>query len=112
MRTRNVLVAGAGIAGLGAALALGDGTRRVTILDRDPPPPDARPRKRSTPGNARARRSFATATPSRPAHHADPRPLSRSDGRIARRGRALFGFEEALPPTLKQRYVRSRATTI
>lgn len=38
-----VLVAGAGIAGLGAALALCDGKRSVTLLDRDPPPPDASP---------------------------------------------------------------------
>jgi flavin-dependent dehydrogenase len=36
----SVLIAGAGIAGLGAALALSGGARRVTILDRDPPPPD------------------------------------------------------------------------
>ena len=39
----NVLVAGAGIAGLGAALALSDARRRITILDRDPPPPDTSP---------------------------------------------------------------------
>src|SRR5205823_4181043 len=38
-----VIVVGAGIAGLGAALALGDGTREITILDRDPPPPDLSP---------------------------------------------------------------------
>jgi len=35
-----ILVAGSGIAGLGAALALGGGSRDVTILDRDPPPPE------------------------------------------------------------------------
>ena len=35
-----VLVVGSGIAGLGAALALGGGSREVTIVDRDPPPPD------------------------------------------------------------------------
>ncbi len=35
----HILVAGSGIAGLGAALAFGGGTRRITILDRDPPPP-------------------------------------------------------------------------
>src|SRR6202044_2618334 len=42
MTTREkILVAGAGISGLGVALALGGGAREVTILDRDPPPPDA-----------------------------------------------------------------------
>ena len=35
----HVLIAGSGIAGLGAALAFGGGSRRVTILDRDPAPP-------------------------------------------------------------------------
>jgi len=42
-KTEKVLILGAGIAGLAAALAL---TRRgfaVTLLDRDPPPPDASP---------------------------------------------------------------------
>ncbi|HEX2592833.1 MAG TPA: hypothetical protein VHL34_15125 [Rhizomicrobium sp.] len=38
-----VLIVGAGISGLGAALAFGDGTREVIILDRDPPPPDISP---------------------------------------------------------------------
>lgn len=38
-----VLIVGAGISGLGAALAFGDGTRDVVILDRDPPPPDMSP---------------------------------------------------------------------
>ncbi|HEY0301362.1 MAG TPA: hypothetical protein VGC36_08530 [Rhizomicrobium sp.] len=39
VKNEHVLVAGSGIAGLGAALAFGGGTSRVTILDRDPPPP-------------------------------------------------------------------------
>ncbi len=43
MTRETILIAGAGISGLGAALALGDGKRQVTILDRDPPPPDASP---------------------------------------------------------------------
>lgn len=34
-----VLIAGSGIAGLGAALALGNGERKITLVDRDPPPP-------------------------------------------------------------------------
>jgi len=36
-----ILVLGAGIAGLSAALALGGSGREVTILERDPPPPDS-----------------------------------------------------------------------
>ena len=39
----HILVAGAGIAGLGVALALGGSGRRVTILDRDPAPPEMSP---------------------------------------------------------------------
>jgi 2-polyprenyl-6-methoxyphenol hydroxylase-like FAD-dependent oxidoreductase len=35
-----IVVVGAGIAGLGAALALSRPGRRVTLLDQDPPPPD------------------------------------------------------------------------
>jgi 2-polyprenyl-6-methoxyphenol hydroxylase-like FAD-dependent oxidoreductase len=37
--SERVLIAGSGIAGLGAALALGNSTREVVIVDRDPPPP-------------------------------------------------------------------------
>jgi 2-polyprenyl-6-methoxyphenol hydroxylase-like FAD-dependent oxidoreductase len=37
--TERVLIIGAGIAGLGAAMALGDSGREVVVLDRDPPPP-------------------------------------------------------------------------
>ena len=37
-----IVVLGAGIAGLSAALALGGSGREVTILERDPPPPDYR----------------------------------------------------------------------
>lgn len=38
--TEKILIVGAGIAGLGAAMALGGTGREVTVLDRDPPPPD------------------------------------------------------------------------
>lgn len=37
--SERVLIAGSGIAGLGAALALGNGGREVTLVDRDPAPP-------------------------------------------------------------------------
>lgn len=39
--SEQVLVIGAGIAGLSTALALSGGNREITILDRDPPPPEA-----------------------------------------------------------------------
>jgi 2-polyprenyl-6-methoxyphenol hydroxylase-like FAD-dependent oxidoreductase len=39
----SLLVAGAGIAGLGAALAFGETDHEVTILDRDPQPPEGSP---------------------------------------------------------------------
>lgn len=41
--TQTVLVAGAGIAGLNAAMALAAPGREVVVLDRDPPPPDTSP---------------------------------------------------------------------
>ncbi len=41
MPGENILVVGAGIAGLNAALALSQPERRVTLIERDPPPPDA-----------------------------------------------------------------------
>lgn len=41
--SERIIVVGAGIAGLCAALALACEGRRVTVLDRDPPPPDLDP---------------------------------------------------------------------
>ena len=38
--TEHVLIAGSGIAGLGAALAFGGSDRKVTLLDRDAAPPE------------------------------------------------------------------------
>ena len=43
MAGENILVIGAGIAGLNAALALSQPGRNVTLIERDPPPPDASP---------------------------------------------------------------------
>ena len=61
MSGEHILVAGSGIAGLGAALAFGDGKRRVTLIDRDPPPPDGDAEEPFRTGSGAARRSFATA---------------------------------------------------
>ena len=41
--TERIVIVGAGIAGLCATLALARDGRRVTVLDRDPPPPDLDP---------------------------------------------------------------------
>jgi len=41
--TERIVVVGAGVAGLCAAMSLAREGRRVTVLDRDPPPPDLDP---------------------------------------------------------------------
>lgn len=41
--TERIIVIGAGVAGLCAAMSLAGEGRRVTVLDRDPPPPDLDP---------------------------------------------------------------------
>jgi 2-polyprenyl-6-methoxyphenol hydroxylase-like FAD-dependent oxidoreductase len=101
-----VLVAGAGIAGLGAALALGDGSRHVTILDRDPPPPD------SSPDDAFYAWERRGATQLRHSHAFIGRLTTLIRTRypdlmdeLLNAGARLFRFEEALPPALKSRYV-------
>ncbi|MGD0192529.1 MAG: FAD-dependent oxidoreductase [Rhizomicrobium sp.] len=106
----SILVAGAGIAGLGAALALSNGCRTVTILDRDPAPPD------SSPDNAFYDWERRGATQLRHSHAF----IGRLTTLIRRRypdlmdelleaGARLFSYEEALPPALKARYVRQDA---
>lgn len=41
--SERILIAGAGIAGLNAAMAFAGSGRSITVLDRDPPPPDLGP---------------------------------------------------------------------
>ncbi len=41
--TEPILIAGAGIAGLSAAMALARSDREIVVIDRDPPPPDLDP---------------------------------------------------------------------
>jgi 2-polyprenyl-6-methoxyphenol hydroxylase-like FAD-dependent oxidoreductase len=107
-----VLVAGAGIAGLGAALALSDGTRRVTILDRDPPPPDASPEEAFRTWERRG------ATQLRHSHAF----LGRLTTLIRKRypqlmeelvaaGARLFTYEDGLPPALREHYVQEPGDT-
>ncbi|MGA9797210.1 MAG: hypothetical protein WBQ17_16920 [Rhizomicrobium sp.] len=107
MTRETVLIAGAGIAGLGAALALGDGARDVTILDRDPPPPDTSAEEAFTSWERRG------ATQLRHSHCF----LGRLNTLIRTRypalmdellneGARLVGYEEMLPPSLAPRYQR------
>jgi 2-polyprenyl-6-methoxyphenol hydroxylase-like FAD-dependent oxidoreductase len=106
MTRETILIAGAGIAGLGAALALGDGKRQVTILDRDPPPPDASPEEAFHTWERRG------ATQLRHSHVF----LGRLTTLIRERypvlmeellaaGARVFPFEDGLSPALRDRYV-------
>ncbi|HUO93981.1 MAG TPA: hypothetical protein VMU22_13720 [Rhizomicrobium sp.] len=101
-----ILIAGAGIAGLGAALALGDGKRSVTVLDRDPPPPDASPEEAFHTWERRG------ATQLRHSHVFLGRltTLIRERypalmGELLEAGARIFNFKDALPPALRDRYV-------
>ena len=105
IKPEKVLVAGAGIAGLGVALALGDGNREVTILDRDPSPPDASPEEAF---NTWERRG---ATQHRHSHVFLGRLTTLIRDRypklldeLLQAGARIFSFEDALPPTLKDSY--------
>jgi 2-polyprenyl-6-methoxyphenol hydroxylase-like FAD-dependent oxidoreductase len=103
--SEHVLVAGAGIAGLGAALALGD-TRRVTLVDRDSAAPtdDAE--------DAFAHWERRGATQLRHSHVF----LGRLTTLLATRypallkeltdcGARIFTFQDGLPPPLRAGYV-------
>lgn len=104
-----ILIAGAGIAGLGAAIALAGNGRRITIVDRDPAPPDG--------GAEEAFRDWSRrgATQLRHSHVF----LGRLTTLIRERypqlleallaaGARIFSFEDGLPPPLKAAY-RARA---
>lgn len=102
----HILVAGAGIAGLGAALAFGGGKYRVTLLDRDPAPPDASPEEAfhtwQRRGATQLRHSHAfigrLTTLIRTRYPDLMRELLESGARI-------FDYRDALPPTLHDAYV-------
>ncbi|HSM97241.1 MAG TPA: hypothetical protein VLT91_14455, partial [Rhizomicrobium sp.] len=106
MRKEKILVAGAGIAGLGAALALSGETRDVILLDRDPPPPDTSPEEAFTQWERRG------ATQLRHSHAFLGRLTSLIRDRypdlmreLLAEGTRLFNFAEGLPPTLEKKYV-------
>lgn len=104
-----ILVAGAGIAGLGAALALSGGAREVIFLDRDPPPPDTSPEEAFTQWERRG------ATQLRHSHAFLGRLTSLIRDRypdlmkeLLAEGTRLFGFAEGLPPTLENKYTAEK----
>ena len=103
--SEHILVAGSGIAGLGAALALGNGTRRVTLVDRDPPAPTGSAEDAFQSWERRG------ATQLRHSHVF----LGRLTTLIRERypelleellasGARIFRFIDGLPPTLRDRY--------
>ena len=105
--TEHVLVAGAGIAGLGAALALGGGERRVTLIDRDSAAPTGDAEDAFQHWERRG------ATQLRHSHVF----LGRLTTLIQKRypellqdllasGARIFTFEDGLPPPLRDTYVR------
>ncbi|HEY1631725.1 MAG TPA: hypothetical protein VGF56_10425 [Rhizomicrobium sp.] len=105
LKKERVLVAGAGIAGLGAALALGGGDREVIILDRDPPPPDLSPDEAFTKWERKG------ATQLRHSHAFLGRLTTLIRDRypdllqeLLGEGTRLFGFADALPPTIESAY--------
>jgi 2-polyprenyl-6-methoxyphenol hydroxylase-like FAD-dependent oxidoreductase len=101
-----VLVAGSGISGLGAALALGGGTREVIILDRDPPPPSGS----SEEAFYNWERKGATQLRHSHAFLGRLTTLIRERypdlmAELLAEGTRLFGIEDGLPPQLAKKYV-------
>ncbi|HWA30517.1 MAG TPA: hypothetical protein VG867_05445, partial [Rhizomicrobium sp.] len=98
-------MAGAGIAGLGAALALSGDDREVVLLDRDPPPPE------TSPEEAFAHWERRGATQLRHSHAFLGRLTSLIRDRypellkeLLAEGTRLFNYSEGLPPTLEKKY--------
>jgi 2-polyprenyl-6-methoxyphenol hydroxylase-like FAD-dependent oxidoreductase len=101
-----ILVAGAGIAGLGAALALSGSGREIVLVDRDPQPPQ------TSPEDAFAHWERRGATQLRHSHAFLGRLTSLIRDRypdlmkeLLAEGTRLFGFAEGLPPALENKYV-------
>jgi 2-polyprenyl-6-methoxyphenol hydroxylase-like FAD-dependent oxidoreductase len=102
----SILVAGAGIAGLGAALALCDPNRTLILIDRDPPPPDASPEEAfhtwERRGATQLRHSHAflgrLTTLIRERYPALMEELLAAGARV-------FTFQDGLPPALRDRYI-------
>jgi len=104
--SEEVLVAGAGIAGLGVALALGD-SRRVTLIDRDPPAPQGDTEDAFLHWERRG------ATQLRHSHVFLGRLTRLLEMRypellrdLVDAGARIFTFEDGLPPPLRAGYVK------
>src|SRR5207344_978555 len=98
-------IGGGGIAGLGAALALGAGSRDVTILDRDPPPPEGS----SEEAFYNWERKGATQLRHSHAFIGRLTTLIRERypdlmAELLREGTRLFGFEDGLTPSQAKDY--------
>lgn len=105
--TERVLVAGSGIAGLSAAMALARPGREVVVLDRDPAPPD------SGPEDAFAHWERKGVTQLRHSHVFLGRLVKLIRERHPKLWQDLldagcreFTFEDALPPALRAKYTR------
>ena len=103
--TQQILVAGAGIAGLTAAMALANPERHVVVLDRDPPPPDTSPEEAFYGWERKG------ATQLRHSHVFLGRlvKLIRTDhprlwSELLEAGAREFTFEDGLSPHLKPKY--------
>lgn len=105
--SEHVLVAGSGITGLGVALALGGSGRRVTILDRDPAPPQMSPEEAfyswERRGATQLRHSHAfIGRLNKLLRERHPALLAE----LQEGGARLFAYEESLVPPLKKIYER------
>ncbi len=104
--TERIVIVGAGIAGLCAAMALARSDRRITVLDRDPPPPDFDPDQAFSDwtrrGVAQLRHShvflgrFVTML-------RDRHPVLWE--RLVAAGAREFSFGDAAPPALRSSYM-------
>lgn len=105
--TEHILIAGAGIAGLNAAMAMARPDRVITVIDKDPPPPDFGPDEAFLDWERKG------VTQLRHSHVflgrlikliRERHPVLWTDLRAA--GAREHTFEDALPPLLRGKYRR------
>src|SRR6185437_4135579 len=100
-----VLIAGAGMVGLGAGLALANGKRQITLIERDPPPPALAPhdlfQEWERRGVAQLRHSHIFLGRLMVLFR-DHFPFLMEE--LLAAGGRLFSFEDALGPDLKAGY--------